>query len=109
MIKIYEEFITDRLQSDFISLKKKWIESASLHSNPSLLYGDENYQEIISMGEKIIPILIRDLNTNDGDWIRALNEITGINPIKESNIGYMEKMIQDWREWYDREIQESIS
>ena len=108
MIKIYEEFISDKLQSDFIELKKNWIDSASFHSNPNLLY-DENYQKIIEMGDKIVPILIKDLDTNNGDWIRALHEITGINPIKESNVGYMEKMIEDWKEWYDRDTEESIS
>jgi hypothetical protein len=52
------------------------------------------------LGERVIPILIKDLDSKNSDWIHALSKISGENPIKKENIGYVLKMNQDWKNWY---------
>jgi hypothetical protein len=100
IIKTYEKFIDSGLISIFENLKSKWWEETSLSSNPNDIYNNKYYKEIISLGEKIIPILIKDLDTANGDWFEALYEITKINPVKKENIGYVKKMSDDWKNWY---------
>lgn len=100
IIKIYEEFVDGDLKSTFESLKGKWIKEVGCQSSPSILYNNINYKKIISIGKKIIPILIEDLKSPIGDWFQALQDITGVDPIKEDNRGYVAKMIEDWENWY---------
>ena len=100
IIKIYEEFVDNELKSTFEALKNKWIEEVGCQSNPRNLYKNKFYQAIISMGKKVIPILIEDFKSPQGDWFQALYEITGVNPIREGNGGYVPKMIEDWENWY---------
>ena len=101
IIKIYEEFVDNELITLFEDLKNKWWVESSIYSNPRNLYTNENYKKIISLGKKIVPILISDLNTPNGDWFQALQEITGESPILEENIGDVTKMAQYWKNWYN--------
>ena len=101
-IKLYEEFITrqQQVKTKFNTLKTKWLESASYHSNPIDLYENIYYKEIIELGKDVIPLLIEDLDSPMGDWYCALNKITGENPIQNINKGITKKMTEDWKKWY---------
>ena len=99
--KIYEEFIDSKLKSEFLDLKDKWINEAGYFSNPNDLYNNKYYKEIISMGRKIVPILVEDFESKHSDWFTALSEITKCHPIKKENWGNVPKMKKDWENWYE--------
>ena len=99
MIKVYEEFLYDDLKRKFVVLKEKWVNETAYQSNPSLIYKNSNYRDIIKMGKRIVPILIDDLNENNGDWLNALSEILDIYPIKKENEGIWDKMKEDWNNY----------
>lgn len=113
-LKKYNEFFDSDLElnnllgqdfhSKFKELKTAWIKSVGIHSNPSILYEDQNYKSIINMGKEIIPYLINDLKSPDGDWFEALYKITGIDPVKSENNGFVDKMRQDWINWYKENV-----
>jgi hypothetical protein len=112
-LKKYNEFFDSELEfksllgqeeSKFLELKTKWLESVGIHSNPSIIYDNKYYKEIINMGKKVVPILINDLKSSDGDWYEALNKITGVNPIKKENNGFVDKMQNDWINWYKENV-----
>lgn len=98
-IKVYEEFISDDLENKFLNLKKKWISEVAYQSNPSIVYENSNYRNIIDIGEKIVPFLIKDLNENNGDWLSALTEILRINPVKKENEGNWDMMKENWNKY----------
>ena len=102
VIKLYEEFITrqQQVKTKFDTLKKKWWDSSAHLSRPEQLYGNKYYQEIIHLGNDVIPLLINDLDSPQGDWFNALNKITGENPINPNNKGISKKMTDDWKKWY---------
>ena len=95
-IKIYEEFIYNELEHKFNKYKADWIKQTCYHSNPEIVYNNENYKNIISLGSKVIPFLIKDLNENNGDWIFALSSILEVDPVKDSNKGNWTNMKKDW-------------
>lgn len=87
-------------------------------------YQDEKhplFQELLKLCRDInrlrpnhdVDILIKhlrnDVDSKDSDgyprgvwWaIHALAILTGANPIKEENCGYLDKVIEDWLEWAD--------
>ena len=84
------------MNDKFTELKNKWFNEAGLYSDPSMLYGNRYYQEIIKLGEKVVPFLKEDLNSPNGDWVYALMEILKVNPIKKEHNGFNDKMKQDW-------------
>ena len=97
--KYNEKFIPLSLKENFNSIKEMWWSETKNISIPSEKYKNKYYQEIINFGKNIIPYLLEDLDTPNGDWIYALNKITGENPVKSENIGQFHKMKQDWINW----------
>ena len=101
-IKMFEEFVDNNdLKIKFNDLKTKWYDETKFVSDPNEIYNNQYYQKIISLGESVVPILMEDIDSQTGDWFHALKEITGVNPIKEGNGGYVPKMIEDWKNWYN--------
>lgn len=100
-IKIYEEFIYNELEHKFNKYKTDWIKQTCYHSNPEIVYNNENYKNIISLGNKVIPFLIKDLNENNGDWIFALSSILGVDPVKDSSKGNWINMKKDWLKYIE--------
>lgn len=55
------------------------------------------YQQIIGMGHKAVPFILRELELRGGHWFWALNAITGEDPTRP-NATY-EDAVQDWLSW----------
>lgn len=83
----------------FLELKNKWKSDTKFISSGTYLISNQAYQEIISFGRKAVPWIIKDLQKTNDHWFFALAQITGENPIKNENIGNVEKMSEDWLEW----------
>lgn len=75
------------------------------------------YRKLIDFGEKIVPILLAHLRTNQdpsfscktplGAWwcIVALTQLTRQNPIKNGHEGQLKEIVKDWLEWDDQQKQ----
>ena len=107
MKNIKEEFIDPELQLEFTSLKDKWINETLIVSDPTELYSNENYQKIISLGDDIIPLLIKDMYNFKGDWSYALKKITGDNPVKKESKGKIDEIKKDWIDWYEARLRKN--
>ena len=61
-----------------------------------------SYQRVIGMGEKAIPLILRQLE-NEGDdpdhWFWALQAITREDPVPEDARGDMKEMARAWLDW----------
>ncbi|RUT06067.1 hypothetical protein DSM106972_032730 [Dulcicalothrix desertica PCC 7102] len=62
------------------------------------------YQEIISMGNQILALLLRELKNNPLYWLSALSQITGENPIKPEQRGKIKQMASAWLEWGKNQV-----
>jgi hypothetical protein len=56
-------------------------------------------QEIISMGEAVVPLMLRDLEQQPRLWVWALPDITGEDPVPEADAGNIRKMSEAWLRW----------
>lgn len=83
----------------FRYLVETWKAETGHISNISKKCVHPAYQEIIGMGEGVIPFVLRDLKTTRADWFWALTAITGQNPIPESDEGKVAKMAEAWLLW----------
>ena len=57
------------------------------------------YQQIIGMGEEVIPLLLLNLKDSPDHWFWALASITGENPVKPNQKGKMREMAEAWLSW----------
>jgi hypothetical protein len=57
------------------------------------------YQEIIGMGQTVLPLLFRELRDEPDYWFWALEAITGSDPIPPECRGDLDAMTQAWLQW----------
>jgi hypothetical protein len=57
------------------------------------------YQEIVAMGQEVVPLLLRDLEQEPDHWFAALGAITGAQPVPPEDRGDIEKMAAAWLRW----------
>lgn len=81
----------------------KWdSETAFVSSTPKKVL-HESYQKIMAMGPDVVPLLLRDLQTNRRSWFWALRHLTQANPVPVEYQGNLDKMIASWVAWGKRE------
>ena len=71
---------TTDLEATFAQLAEKWRKETSIHSNSAIILRHPAYQQIIAMGESILPLIFREMEENGCHWRYALSEITGADP-----------------------------
>ena len=71
---------TQELEATFNELVKVWHKETDFHSNDYFIVNHPAYQRIIEMGEAVLPLIFREMETNGGHWSWALRFITGANP-----------------------------
>ena len=57
------------------------------------------FQEIIGMGQAVVPLMLRDLEERPRLWVWALPMITGTDPVPPTDAGNIAKMSEAWLRW----------
>lgn len=94
----HEAEIDPEIANKFYALASQW-ESEVEGMSPTSLFKHPAYQEIISMGTQIVPLLLQELKHNPLYWLSALNAITGANPILDCERGRVKQMAEAWLKW----------
>lgn len=87
------------IEEEFARLANRWHDETDFLSSPSRITGNDTYLKIISMGERVIPLILEDVKERGGDWYRALRIVSGDDPVPVEARGYVEQMKQAWLEW----------
>ncbi|AKT36954.1 hypothetical protein [Chondromyces crocatus] len=95
------------LRVRFDALVQKWLSETAHLSSLDAIVQHGAYREIIGMGPRVIPLILRDLEQEPKHWGTALRELTGENPIPPEHAGRVRLMAEDWVRWakergYDR-------
>jgi hypothetical protein len=89
----------ETVEQRFRRLEATWLKEIGYSSSPTELYGHPAFQEIIRMGEAVVPLMLRDLEERPRLWVWALPEITGADPASEADAGNIRKMSEAWLRW----------
>jgi len=89
------ESVPDR----FRRLAARWSAETSHISSVTRATAHPDYQSIIKLGWGVVPLMLRDLQSNKGFWYPALNAITGIRPFDVKDAGNSRRMTQAWITW----------
>lgn len=97
-----ENDFNEKLREVFEELRESWLYDTAFDSGYRNKINHPAYLRIVSFGESIIPILIKDMVDNKTFWHYALVDITGENPIKEESKGVANNIINDWKIWAEK-------
>lgn len=63
------------------------------------------YQEILRRGEVVLPLIIEEVRAGRGHWFAALRQLTEANPVPREDVGYADRMRQQWLDWWENRHQ----
>ena len=83
----------------FRRLEATWLAEVGFSSSSTVLRNHPAFQEIIGLGEAVVPLMLRDLEERPRLWVWALPRITGSDPVPASDRGNITKMSEAWLRW----------
>jgi hypothetical protein len=87
------------VQERFRRLEAKWTAETGYLSSYQDIVEHPAFQEIIRLGEAVVPFMLRDLNERPRLWVWALPEITRADPVPPEDGGNIAKMSEAWLRW----------
>lgn len=60
------------LEKEFTERADRWEKQTGIYSSPTKRFLHEDYQTIMTMGESVIPLILKRLQTKPNDWFWAL-------------------------------------
>lgn len=87
------------IEEKFAVLANRWHDETDFLSSPSRITGNDTYLQIISMGKRVIPLILEDLKERGGHWYRALRILSGEDPVPIEARGDVEQMKRTWLKW----------
>jgi hypothetical protein len=87
------------IEEQFRRLAAIWQAETSHLSSATRMAEHPAYREIISMGNAVVPLLLRELSQQPDHWFSALKAITGANPVSQSDRGQLDRMAAAWLQW----------
>ena len=87
------------LCDQFKTLAERWKAETIHMSSLSDIESHGAYQEIISMGQAVIPLILRELVIDPDWWFMALDALVDTPPPLEGDDGDLMKLSAKWVDW----------
>jgi hypothetical protein len=89
----------ESVEQKFQRLAAVWRAETGHLSSITKMFNHPAYQEIIALGQDVVPSLLRDLEKEPEHWFAALRAITGAQPVPPEDRGQIDKMVEAWLRW----------
>jgi hypothetical protein len=83
----------------FTDLAETWRQERGPDSMVANLVLVPAYQQIIALGQAVVPSILLELARKPDHWFWALTAITGVNPVPEEARGNIRAMANAWITW----------
>jgi hypothetical protein len=90
---------TESIEQRFRRLGAEWRADTEFLSDAGKIIGHPAFRAVVSLGEEVVPLLLRELEARPSLWVWALPEITGANPVASADGGNIRKMSEAWVQW----------
>jgi hypothetical protein len=87
------------LETRFSRLADRWEEETRFMSSPVQKAQHVTYQQIISMREAAIPLILRRMSEYGGHWFWALSLLADHDPVPPESQGNVAEMKAAWLKW----------
>jgi hypothetical protein len=95
LIDTPSEFIVKK----FIRLRDEWKQKRGPYSSSAKLAQHPAYLKIIGIGPEIVPLLLRELESDPDMWFVALRSLTEADPVTDEMRGNVKAMAAAWLKW----------
>ena len=89
----------ESVEQKFQRLAATWRAETGHLSSITSMFNHPAYQEIIALGQDVVPSLLRDLEKEPEHWFAALRAITGARPVAPEDRGQIDRMAEAWLRW----------
>jgi hypothetical protein len=89
----------EAVEERFRRLEETWIAEVGHLPSSKALRNHPAFQEMISLGEAVVPLMLQDLQVRPRLWVWALPAITGADPVPASDRGNIARMSEAWVRW----------
>ena len=89
----------DDLERLFNRLVQQVLSETRFESSTQRIAMHPAYQQIIGLGQPVVPFLLRETERKSGRWFWALKSITREDPVADSDRGKTKNMIDAWLIW----------
>lgn len=93
--KAYEHYVAIEAKA----LMKSWIEERRPSAKVAKMIQHPAYRRLVSFGNAVVPLLLNELRREPDHWFHALHQITGANPVPDSDRGNVSMMAAAWVKW----------
>ena len=83
----------------FNDLACKWKKETQHLSSLNEIEQNSNYINILRMGKSVVPLILKELESDPDYWFNALRILTHEDPVKDEDRGNLKKMTSAWIEW----------
>jgi hypothetical protein len=87
------------LEQEFAQLAAQWRRERGATSLARRMAEHPAYRRIVAMGEKVVPLILAELEREPDHWFFALHEITGASPVPAQSRGKLKEMAEAWIDW----------
>jgi hypothetical protein len=93
--------LTPEQQQDIVrrfqGLATQWKATTRYRSNTHSLRNHPVYQELVALGEPIVPLILAELERESNvSWFTLLTTITGEDPVSPAQAGRVDDMVRAW-------------
>ena len=89
----------ETVEERFRRLEATWMADVGHLSSYTAIVNHPAFRGMIDMGEAVVPLMLRDLETGPRLWVWALPEITGADPVSPGDAGKIARMSEAWLRW----------
>jgi hypothetical protein len=97
--EVAHDGVDEGVELAFEELALTWAAETAHLSSPAILLEHPAYRQIIGLGPRVLPLVLRDLAEHGRFWFPALAAISGENPVPDEAIGDVKRMTEAWLQW----------
>jgi hypothetical protein len=87
------------VEAKLLSNFTEWMDGIAVISDANQIESHPAYKRIVSMGEAVVPVILRSLEREPSLLAWALFDITGVNPVRPADYGKIDKITKAWLKW----------
>lgn len=91
------EIAPRQIERKFDQLRIRWRRETKYKSSLHDIINHPSYQEIISMGQPVLPLLLYEMVIEPTHWFVALHEVSGVN--LNSSEDSFDEAVKKWITW----------
>jgi len=91
--------VDPKTAEEFSALAKQWKQDTAIISNLSKIVMHPAYQRIMGMGDKVLPLILREMNERPGHWFWALHNLVPNGQDPAEGVETTKEARDAWLKW----------